>query len=190
MCIKLYVCEFIYPHVLDSCVHTRCVSVMWLTVLYNVCSHMSRTAPYNIPTWFYILYTCVSEHACTAVQDVWEYKAQFHTHKCGYCRAPSEMCGNTHVYKIICVWIYIPTRLGQLCKHAWTHMYIIYKIMSVCCRAPSDTHGNTHAYKTVSHMTETHRVCTQPSKTHGNINLHKDDFIHMCLGIHTAVQDP
>ena len=170
MCMKLYVCEFIFPRVLDSCVHTWCVSVMWLTVLY----------------------TCVSEHAYTAVQDMWEYKARFHTHKCGYCRAPSKMHENTHVYEFIRVRIYIPTCLGWLCKHAQTHMYIIYKIMSVCYRAPSETCGNTHVYKTVScksHDWDTPSVHTAVQDV-WEYKFAQDDFIHMCLGIHTAVQDP
>ena len=53
---------------------------------------------------------------------------------------------HTYVYEIV---LYIPTRLGWLCKHAQTHIYIIYKIMLVCCRAPSETRGNTHVYEII-----------------------------------------
>src|SRR6266404_4155421 len=72
---------------------------------------------------------------------------QFCTHVCSYTSWTAPYNTHTYVYEIM---LYIPTCLGQLCKHAQTHMYIIYKIMSVCYRAPSETCGNTHVYKTVS----------------------------------------
>src|SRR6266404_3849046 len=50
---------------------------------------------------------------------------------------------HTYVYEIV---LYIPMCLGWLCKHARTHMYIIYKIMLVCCRVPYEMNGKTHMY--------------------------------------------
>src|SRR6266404_3191930 len=90
---------------------------------------------------------------------------------------------NTHTYMYE-IMLYIPMRLGRLCKHAQTHIYIIYKIMSVCCRALSEMRGNTHVYEIIFVriyiptrllLLCAHLVCL----SHVTYS-----FIHMCVPMH------
>ncbi len=102
---------------------------------------MSQTAPYNTHTYVYEIVLYISTHLG---QHTHLHALTLHSHTSWM--APHKPNTHTYVYEIV---LYIPTHLGWLCKHAQTHMYIIYKIMLVCCRVLSETCGNTHVYEII-----------------------------------------
>ncbi len=76
ICMKSSLCEFIFPHILDGCVHTRCVSVMWLTVLYTcVFLHILDGALQypHLCVWNHALYSHMSWTAVQACSDTHVY---------------------------------------------------------------------------------------------------------------------
>src|SRR6266404_8309361 len=72
MCTKLYMCEFIFPHILDSCVGMRTHMYIIYKIML-VCCRVPSKMRGNV------VWVCGCVCAVTAIQDAWEYRFTLHS---------------------------------------------------------------------------------------------------------------